>query len=134
MKVVLDTNVILSSISLNSRFNKVISALIENEYTLYITNEIVLEYTEKLEERFNAETSDAFFEALGALVNVVFIERFFESRLIENDLDDNKFVDCAYAGNVNYLVTNDKHFDRIKSIEFPKLNIITIDEFIQLLK
>lgn len=134
MRVVLDTNILISSISLNSPYHKIISALTNKDYTLVLTNEILLEYTEKLEEKFGMKMAEAFFEAAESLSNIVFIERIFESRLIETDLDDNKFVDCAYAGNVNFLVTNDKHFDRIKSIEFPKLIVLTIDEFLDVLK
>jgi len=46
---------------------------------------------------------------------------------------DNKFVDCAIAGNVDYLVSNDKHFNCLKKIDFPKLNLLSIDEFMDLL-
>jgi len=50
-----------------------------------------------------------------------------------SDKDDNKFVDCAVAGNADYLVSNDKHFNCLKEVEFPKLNVVTIDAFVQLL-
>jgi len=130
MRVVLDTNIIISGISARSPFHKVISSLLNKDYVMVVTNEIVLEYMEKLENKFGNEVSQLFFESMESLSNVQFIDRVFESKLIEADLDDNKFVDCAYAGNVNYLVTNDRHFDRVKAIQFPKLNIITMDEFI----
>ncbi|WP_170827360.1 PIN domain-containing protein [Arcticibacter eurypsychrophilus] len=45
------------------------------------------------------------------------------------DKDDNKFVDLIIAGNADYLVTNDKHFNELKNIDFPKLNIVSLDEF-----
>lgn len=47
---------------------------------------------------------------------------------------DNKFVDCAIASNADYLVTNDKHFDILKKVDFPKVNTIKIDKFIKFLK
>ena len=49
------------------------------------------------------------------------------------DKDDNKFADCAIAGNADYLVTNDSHFNVLKTIGFPKITIITIDEFLAIL-
>ena len=58
---------------------------------------------------------------------------FFRWQLIEIDKDDNKFVDRSIAGNADYLVTNDKHFSVLKTIEFPPITIITIDEFLELL-
>jgi len=50
-------------------------------------------------------------------------------QLVDLDPDDNKFVDLTIAGNADYLVTNDKHFNPLKSLDFPVLNIVSIDEF-----
>jgi uncharacterized protein len=133
MKIVLDTNIIIASISRNSQFHIIFEKLKLNQFEIYITNEILLEYFEILQLKYNSAVADSFFEAMNSMPNVHFIDRLFESKLIETDLDDNKFIDCAYAANVNFLVTNDKHFDRIKLIEFPKLNIISIQEFIDIL-
>jgi predicted nucleic acid-binding protein len=47
------------------------------------------------------------------------------------DEDDEKFVDCAVCGNADFLITNDKNFNILKNIEFPKLKIVTADIFIE---
>ena len=52
---------------------------------------------------------------------VEFIEPFYRFNLIIQDPDDNKFVDCAIAGNATYIVSNDLHFDVLKQTDFPKL-------------
>ena len=65
--------------------------------------------------------------------NVKKQEVYFKWQLIEIDKDDNKFVDCSIAGNADYLITNDKHFDVLKSVEFPLITILNIDEFLDLL-
>lgn len=49
------------------------------------------------------------------------------------DPDDNKFFDAAIAANADYLVTNDSHFNEAKRLLFPKANIISADEFLQML-
>jgi predicted nucleic acid-binding protein len=54
---------------------------------------------------------------------------FFKWNLIVNDKDDNKFVDCYLISNGNVLVSNDKHFECLKEIDFPKVNVIRIDDF-----
>ena len=41
----------------------------------------------------------------------------------------NKFADLAIAANADYLVTNDKDFNSLKTLEFPKLSIVNIEEF-----
>lgn len=54
---------------------------------------------------------------------------YFKFNLIVQDPDDNKFVDCAFSSNCDYLVTNDKHFDFLKTLDFPHLNIINLEKF-----
>lgn len=44
-----------------------------------------------------------------------------------------KFVDCAISSNAHYIVTDDKHFKILKSIDFPKIEIIKAEDFLQLL-
>ena len=63
------------------------------------------------------------------LPNVEKVEPFFQVRLIESDVDDNKFVDCAFASNAHYVVTDDKHFNILKTIDFPKIPVISAEEF-----
>lgn len=54
--------------------------------------------------------------------------------MISQDPDDNKFVDCAIASNSDWIVTNDKHFHILKGIDFPRVNVISVEDFIHLLK
>ena len=61
------------------------------------------------------------------------IEIYYQWHLIEEDVDDNKFVDCAISGNADYLVTDDKHFNQLHKIEFPAVKIIKTKEFLKLL-
>lgn len=68
-----------------------------------------------------------------ALPNVYKIEVYYKWGLIQNDLDDNKFVDCSVSSNSDFIVTHDRHFDVLKNIEFPKIEMLKIDEFEKLL-
>jgi uncharacterized protein len=45
-----------------------------------------------------------------------------------------KFVDCAIASNVDYIVTNDKHLQILKTVEFPEIRTLNIDEFKEILE
>ena len=53
---------------------------------------------------------------------------------IEADPDDDKFVDCAVACNAKFVVTDDNHFDVLKKMDFPKIDVIGLDEIIQQIK
>ncbi len=68
------------------------------------------------------------------LPNVFFVDPKFQWKLIEIDPDDNKFVDCAVASSVDYIIFNDRHFDILKEIPFPKVTVLKAEEFIALIK
>lgn len=54
--------------------------------------------------------------------------------VLDTDPDDNKFVDCAIIANAKYIVTQDHHFDVLKNIEFPKVDVVNIQTFLNDLK
>ena len=66
--------------------------------------------------------------------NVEFIDPQFKLGLITNDTDDNKFVDCAFAANATFIVSQDHHFDVLKAIDFPKIDVIKLQSFVLMLK
>jgi predicted nucleic acid-binding protein len=96
---------------------------------LYITNDIQLEYEEKITDIFSKETAELIGGALLLLPNVKKIDVHFHLELISADPDDNKFADCAFSGNVHFLVTDDKHFNVLKSVPFPAINVISLEAF-----
>ena len=134
MKVVLDTNIILSSISRRSPFHSIFEKYELGKYTLCLTTEILLEYEEKISENFNPMLAELVIGAMILKQNTQFQEVYIRWRLLSKDEDDNKFVDCAIATNADYLVTNDKGFRVLKNVPFPKLKVIRIEEFERLLQ
>lgn len=58
LKVVLDTNALLRSISRRSSFSIVLDKLYDGEYELWVTNDILLEYAEKISDIFSKETAE----------------------------------------------------------------------------
>jgi putative PIN family toxin of toxin-antitoxin system len=133
LKIVLDTNALLRSISRRSSFSIVLDKLYEGEYELWVSNDILLEYEEKITDIFSRETAELILGALALLPNVRKAEIHYNLFLISTDSDDNKFSDCAFSGNVHYLVTNDKHFNVLGTIQFPSINVITLEKFVELL-
>ncbi len=133
LTVVLDTNIILACINSASPYHIIIKYLSQNKYSLLITNEIMMEYEEKLTSIFNKEVAEFTIAAILYNKYVKKIEPYFQLQLIKADEDDNKFVDCAFAGNAHFLVSNDKHFHVLKNISFPAIRLINIDEFAEIL-
>ena len=94
---------------------------------LNYTYEILTEYEEIITSKYNKNVAKNVIRTLLKLPNVHLI--YYHWNLINSDPDDNKFVDCAISANANYLVSNDKHFNMLKEIEFPKITVLKIEEF-----
>lgn len=62
--------------------------------------------------------------------HVLFFTPHYHFNLITADPDDNKFVDCAIQANAHYIVTNDHHYDVLQHIEFPKVGLIKLMDFL----
>lgn len=129
-KIVLDTNVLLMSLPKISPYRPIFDGLISGEYELLITEGIFLEYIEIIGQKTTKEIAKNLSELLTQLKNVKIITLYFTWELIEKDPDDNKFVDCALMGNAEYIVTNDKHFNVLKNIDFPKIDVINAKAFL----
>lgn len=134
MKVLLDSNVLLVILPKQSKYRIIFDLFLQNKLTFIVSNEVLLEYEEVITRFTNNQIATNVVELLLVKSNVVKYDTYFNWELIKIDNDDNKFVDLALAANAEYLVTNDKHFEILKSIDFPKVNVISLDNFIELIK
>ena len=124
MKVVLDTNLLLVIISNRSKDHDIFLALLNGQFEIYVTTEILLEYEEIITRKNGPAIARAVLSLLASLSNVHFIQTYYRWNLITDDPDDNKFVYCAIAGTCDLLISDDKHFRILEKIEFPKVNLI----------
>ena len=97
--IVLDTNVLVMSLSSKNRYRYIWQSFVDGRFTLCITNEIIEEYTEVLARNINPRVAEAVVFAILTRRNVRRVDPHMRYRLIEADLDDNKFVDCALFAN-----------------------------------
>ena len=129
LKIVLDTNILIAIISKKSPFRWIFDSIINGKIILCVSNEILFEYQEILARKTSNEVAEN-------VVNFITVnpfteknEIFFNFGLITEDANDNKFVDCAIAANAICLVSNDKHFQVLKTVDFPKVTIYKLMEF-----
>jgi putative PIN family toxin of toxin-antitoxin system len=129
LKVVIDTNVIVRSVSGKSLTSFVFDALLRQDFILCLSTEILLEYEEKLSQIYDPETAELVISVLLMLPNVEKINIYFDFRLIVPDADDDKFINCTVSANADYLVSDDKHFRVLSTIQFPKIECLTYEDF-----
>jgi len=134
LRIVLDTNVLVASISSKSPFHWVWQSFLQGKYKLCVTTDILNEYAEIIERYFSPADVEHVLTEMMLNENIVQIARYFEWNVLGNDPDDNKFFDCAVAANADYIVSQDKHFDILKNIPFPSVSSIKILQFKKILE
>jgi putative PIN family toxin of toxin-antitoxin system len=132
-KVVLDTNVLLVSLSEKSKLHWIFKSLVDRRYELCVTTDILNEYAEIIEQKMGQDVSESVLGMIENLSNTTFITHYYRFQLL-NDEDDDKFVDCAIAANADFIVSHDKDFNVLKSINFPSVKVIDTGVFWEILK
>jgi len=129
MRVVLDTNCLLMVLPQQSPYHHLWDLFRRGRYVLCYTTEILQEYEELLLRFYSPILTHFTVEFLLKSPNVIQTVPYYKWNLIKADPDDNKFVDCALNAGADCIVTNYKHFNVLKDIDFPKINIMDIDAF-----
>ena len=132
-KIVLDTNCLISSLSRRGQYYPVWQGLQTGQYVLCVSTDILEEYAEKIAEKMSIQVATNVIHLLLESEFVELINPYFSLHLIEDDHDDDKFVDCAFAANATFIVSDDKHFEALKEIQFPKIFVLKLKEFLGIL-
>ncbi|MGI4874744.1 MAG: putative toxin-antitoxin system toxin component, PIN family [Janthinobacterium lividum] len=128
-RAVIDTNCLLASLNRNSPFHRLYGLFASEASEWVLSNEVLTEYEEILAAHYSTATAQRVTEILINAPNTSFQEAYHKWQLIEADRDDNKFVDVAIAANADYLVTNDRHFQPLQQLEFPRVPLLSLQEF-----
>lgn len=115
-RVVLDTNIVVAahrSSGPTSPNLEILAHWKAGEFTLLYSEDVLLEYVEKLIEfGVSDEKVQQFVSAVGGLGEGVSIA-FFHLRRYPADADDIAFLLCAINGNATHLVTYDTGFSEL---------------------
>ena len=132
-RLVLDTNSLIQCVAHRSPYHELWVTFLDGRNNLCVTTDMLEEYAEILERK----TSSRFAElTINVIVNnpcTIFITPFYKFNVIISDPDDNKFVDCAVAGRAKFIVTDDRHFNVLKDLTFPQIDILRLDEAMKVL-
>jgi uncharacterized protein len=129
VKVVIDTNILIAIIPKKSPFRWIFDCLIEGDLVLCVSSEILLEYREILERKNGVAVAENVINFIVASPFTQKTEIYYNFHLIKQDEDDNKFVDCAISANAFCLGSDDNHFNVLKTVEFPIVNLLRLNDF-----
>ncbi|MBN1983864.1 MAG: putative toxin-antitoxin system toxin component, PIN family [Chitinivibrionales bacterium] len=116
MRIVLDTNVLVSGIFWKGIPYRILESWIKDEFQLLITEEILQEYQKiltRISKGKNIELINNWAMLIVENSIVIHVKHKFKLSI---DPDDNKFIDCAVAGNARYIVSGDYHLLDIKTV------------------
>ena len=98
-RIVLDTNCLIMAISARTKYNQIWKSFLSGDFVLCLSNEILEEYEEVIARNVNPKIAGIVIYTILTRNNVERLDPHFHFHLIQQDEDDNKFVDCAIVSN-----------------------------------
>jgi len=132
LKVVLDTNVIVSAIVFGGKPELILNLITAEKIDGYISRFIIAETCGILRQKFKHTESEI--EAIEETLKNAFslIEPNFSISIVKDNLSDNKILACALAAKADYLISGDKkHILLLKKIK--NVPILSPEQFLKLL-
>ena len=131
-RVVLDTNIFISAI-LGGRLGIIIDEWKAGKFKLIVTDSIVREYLDVINRpKFKIPQAEIIAVSDYLLQLGEFVTPEEEIHVIVADPTDDKFLEAALAGKVDFIVSGDNHLLELKS--FREIPMVTAKEFISWLE
>ena len=110
MRLVVDTNVLISGAFYPGPSSRVLDACVRGEFQIVLPPEIIDEYTRVGEEFSRKRPNVPFARLLDILISTALLVQAppLPTPVCE-DPDDDKFIACAPAGNAKVITSGDKH-------------------------
>ena len=131
LKVVIDTNVYISAIFWGGNPRKIIELGRDGKINIYTSNDIIKEITEVLLNKFKLNYDDVERIFLDFSSFTILVKPFQPLKIIKQDPDDDKFLECAISCNANYIISGDRHLLNLK--EYKGIRIVNSSEFLQII-
>ena len=135
MRIVLDTNVLISAAFWYGSSNEIMEKIERNEIELILSKEIIEEFSRVLGyEEIQEKIKNKSLEMKRTVGRVVSLSKIVvpstRATIVKDDPDDNKFIEAALEGKANYIITQDNHLLKIK--KYKGIKIVSPSEFLRL--
>ena len=120
-KVVIDTNIYISAIFWNGKHREVIDLGRDGKITIFTSLDIENEIAGKLKTTFKLAEEDVNQILLDFSTFTLPIRISKQLIVVQDDPDDNKFIECAVECKANYIISGDRHLLNLKEYEGIKL-------------
>jgi len=124
MKVMIDTNVLISAIYSPSSYPAKVVRYAADHHTIVLCNHIIQECQYIFEKKFPSDTPVLL--KLLSSIDYQLADESQRSCFLISDLKDQPILNAACSAKVDMLVTGDKHFS---NLDIPNMQILTPHEF-----
>jgi len=128
LRAVFDTNILFSATGWRGSPYQCLTMARQGKITLVLCREILTEYHEKLQTKLGMAPVQATRAVVEILSCTTLIDIKNELRVVKDDPDDDKVIECAVTGGATYIVSGDRHLLDMK--EFQGISIIRAQGFL----
>lgn len=132
MKIVLDTNVLISGTFWTGDSFKILNKIDKEEIELIISEDLIKEYekiinSDEIIEKITDKKLILNKVVQKVINNSVIVEPKQKFNVVKDDAKDNKIIEAAIEGKADYIISQDKHLLKLKS--YQGIKIISPEEF-----
>jgi putative PIN family toxin of toxin-antitoxin system len=132
LKVVIDTNVFVSGLTFKGKPREVLDLIWRGDIEACISSFILKELEETLKKDFSWDRDQIKHTIEKIKAEIILIQPKNKVSVIKGKDNDNRILECAIEGKVQYLISGDrKHLLPLK--EYQRIKILSPAEFLKLL-
>ncbi len=133
LRIVLDTNVLVSAIIRNGTPRRLFQAGIDGKCRILSSSAILSELSEVLQRPKFKMTRDDVIRIVSAMMETVDnIHVVSDLKVMKRDPDDNMMINAALDGKADYIVSGDADLLELK--DFRKIKIVSVDRMLKILE
>lgn len=129
MKVVLDTNVIISGVLFEGNESEILELVDKNKIKMVVSKEILKEYKQVINyDKFQITKG----ESESIIYKIIRVAEFVvpsKKISVVSDKSDNKFLECAVESDASFIISGDRHLLQLK--EFGGAKILNAKDFLK---
>ena len=128
IKVVLDTNVFISSLFWKGAPYQIFKRILEGAILNFVSPQILAEIKERLLDKFKLppEKVKEFLEIIVFNSQIVYPKK--KLNIVKKDPEDNKILECALEAKASFVISGDGHLLEIK--KYKEIKIVSPKEFL----
>lgn len=135
MKVVFDTNVLISALITAGKPKELFHNAVEGQIQLVLSKNILEEFTKvsqdpRIRKYVDQKDIIAFLRVIDTIAEITKVKSRF--RAVTEDPEDDVILRTAFDGKADCIVSGDKHL--LSMVTFRGIRILTVNEMLELLK